>query len=58
MEKTDISLEDEIICTCKELIEIENHSYASFLGTGDNKWLKVLNKTREIRTKWMEKLFV
>lgn len=58
MDKIDVSLEDEIICACKEMIEIENHAYASFLGTKDEKWLKVLNKAREIRTKWMEKIFI
>lgn len=56
-EKIDLSLQDEIINLIKELQEIESHSIASWIGTRKGKYLKILNKSRELRTKWAELIF-
>lgn len=57
-EGIDLGLKDEIICLIQELHEMESHAIKSFLGTRDEKYLKVLNKTRELRTKWMQYIFI
>jgi|GEM_PF-6432645 len=56
-EKIDLSLTDEIISLVKELQEIESHAISSWIGTRNDKYLKILNKTRELRTKWAELIF-
>lgn len=53
----DIGLQDEIKEAVSEIIQIESHSCKSFIGTGDNSYLKLLDKARQIRTKWMEKIY-
>jgi len=54
----DLTIEEEIIAMVQELIQIENHSERSFQGSRNEKWLKVKNRARQLRTKWMEKIFV
>jgi hypothetical protein len=58
MEKIDLSLKDEIECMVQELQEAESHCIKSYVGTKDDKFIKTLNKIRELRTKWAEKIFV
>lgn len=54
----DTSIEEEIIAVVQELIQTENHAEKSWQGSKDDKWLKIKNRARELRTKWMEKIFV
>jgi len=53
----DVSIEEDLICGIQDLYQIEQHCYKSFLGSGNIKWLKILNKAREIRVKWRERIF-
>ena len=51
--EADIGLLDEIFELCKNLISIETHSFNSFLSSKDEKWLKLSQKAREIRTRYL-----
>ena len=53
----DVSIQDDLISGIQELIQAEQHCYKSWIGSKNEKWLKLFNRIREIRSKWLEVTF-
>ena len=51
--KEDIGLIDEILELCKNLTSIESHSFGSYLSSGEEKWLRLSQEARKMRTKYL-----
>jgi len=52
----DVGLAEDMAFALKNLIAIEDHSATSFGINNDEKWLKLINIIRKIRTKWINTL--
>ena len=55
-EKLDLSWKEDLTMAVMNLISAEEHASQSFITSKDEKWLKVLEELRKIRTRWMELL--
>ena len=49
----DIGMVDDVLELCKNLVSIESHSFGSYVADGNEKWLELSQKAREIRTKYL-----
>lgn len=51
--KEDIGLVEDLFELCKNLCSIEAHALGSYISTKDEKWLKVMQKIRIKRTRYL-----
>ncbi len=52
----DLSEGEDLSIGLMNLISLEEHAYFSYAKTGDKKFLELLDKTREIRKKYLKKI--
>ena len=55
--KYDNSLKEDLIYVLKNLCAIEDHSKSSFYKDKNKMWLELNKTTREMRSKWLERIF-
>ena len=53
----DVGLKEDLIYTLKNLCAIEDHAKSSFYKTKERKWLELNRVIREMRSKWLERIF-
>ena len=53
MNEKDLSWKEDLTTGCMNLISIEEHSSQSFFTSEKDYWLKIIDETRKIRTRWM-----
>lgn len=54
----DLSLEEDLSIGLMNLVSLEEHFFFSAMKTNDDKYLELLNKTRELRKKFLAKFVV
>ena len=54
--KLDLSSGEDLSIGLMNLISLEEHAYFSYIKTGDEKFLELLEKTREIRKEHLKKI--
>lgn len=55
--KYDVGLKEDLIYCLKNLCAIEDHSKSSFYKTEEKKFLELNRIIREIRSRWLERIF-
>jgi len=54
--KLDLSSGEDLSIAIMNLVSLEEHAYFSYMKTGDEKFLELLNKVREIRKEHLKKI--